>query len=428
MKILFTQYFTVIFQKDASSGSYILNPTTLGNYSDVDMNDVEAIIYHFSDNAYVRQALERDVVNGIKAYQGNISDEGYQLSLNNGDTVTFSFKVFEPQSIANPPDNGTQTFFAYKLDVVQAPATQAYAVTVADSENGAVESSHTSAEENTTVTLTVKPAQGYALEELIVDSRNVTGEVADNAYSFPMPGHAVTVTAKFKHVCGGAETVPGAPAGCEDGWKEYHKCACGKLYEEAACQNEITDLEDWKSGGGKIEAVHAPGDYKYDDEKHWKECACGLSKQDEDKHDFENELDEKCDTCGYVREIGQETFEVTVQTQGNGEADVDVDKAPENGEVRLTIKPADGHRLVRLTVNDQDVTSVVNPGNDEYLYLCRVTDAHGSTMLSGAAVLHVCALPALPQTGDSSAPMLWLAMGVLSVLGMAILRKKAHAR
>ena len=294
-----------------------------------------------------------------------------------------------------------------------------------------------------------------------------------------------------------------------------------------------------------------------------------------------------------MREIGQETFEVTVQTQGNGEADVDVDKAPENGEVRLTIKPADGHRLVRLTVNDQDVTdavsnnvytfkmpagdvqisvlfeeipantfavrfhanggsgqmpeqtfaegeeqtltrnaftwsgymfigwniepdgsgeaiadgesikpdkdmtlyaqwqaetpvnplrivkhpqdqyvtegqkaefsveaegdgltyqwyvdridgnglcviegateknyvtSVVNPGNDEYLYLCRVTDAHGSTMLSGAAVLHVCALSALPQTGDSSAPMLWLAMGVLSVLGMAILRKKEHAR
>ncbi|MBQ8617763.1 MAG: LPXTG cell wall anchor domain-containing protein [Clostridia bacterium] len=34
----------------------------------------------------------------------------------------------------------------------------------------------------------------------------------------------------------------------------------------------------------------------------------------------------------------------------------------------------------------------------------------------------------LPQTGDSSKPMLWLAMGVLSMLGILLLKKKAYSR
>ena len=34
------------------------------------------------------------------------------------------------------------------------------------------------------------------------------------------------------------------------GWKDYYKCDCGKLFEDAACKVEITDLDAWKAEGG----------------------------------------------------------------------------------------------------------------------------------------------------------------------------------
>ena len=133
------------------------------------------------------------------------------------------------------------------------------------------------------------------------------------------------------------------------GWNDYYKCSCGKLYTEADCTNEITDLEAWKTGAGKIEASHnygtlvsavtekhtqtelAPGvaahyhcsacgkyftegkvettletltgttpshsygDWKTDADKHWKECSCG-KKADEGNHVDANS-NNKCDSC-----------------------------------------------------------------------------------------------------------------------------------
>lgn len=44
----------------------------------------------------------------------------------------------------------------------------------------------------------------------------------------------------------------------EDGWNDYYQCRntdCNKIYSDIDCQNEITDLQAWKNGDGKIEKL-----------------------------------------------------------------------------------------------------------------------------------------------------------------------------
>ena len=80
-------------------------------------------------------------------------------------------------------------------------STSTYAVTVEKPERGEVTSNRTNASSGSTVTLTVTPDRGYALDTLTVtDSRG--SEIMLTArgggkYTFPMPGRAVTVRATF---------------------------------------------------------------------------------------------------------------------------------------------------------------------------------------------------------------------------------------
>lgn len=61
---------------------------------------------------------------------------------------------------------------------------------------------------------------------------------------------------------------------------------------------------------------------------------------------------------------------------------------------------------------------------DGFRYFCRVTDRYGNTVDSNEAVLHVSAKPVPPPTGDPSAPVLWLAMVMLSLTAILVMRKK----
>ena len=152
------------------------------------------------------------------------------------------------------------------------------------------------------------------------------------------------------HTHGNGVKQLGQSATCTvNGWKDYYKCSCGKLYAEATCTNEITSFEEWKNGAGKIEASHnygtlvsavtekhtqtelvasvaahyhcsacgkyftegkvettlealtgttpshSYGDWKTDADKHWKECSCG-KKADEGNHVDANS-NNKCDSC-----------------------------------------------------------------------------------------------------------------------------------
>ena len=80
----------------------------------------------------------------------------------------------------------------------------AYSVKVAAAENGAVTSNRRSATRGQTVTLTVSPADGYALDSLTVtDAKGNEIELTDKGdgkYTFKMPASRVTVTATFKKV------------------------------------------------------------------------------------------------------------------------------------------------------------------------------------------------------------------------------------
>ncbi len=71
-----------------------------------------------------------------------------------------------------------------------------YTITVAEAENGTVEASATAAKKGNEITLTITPAEGYALDVLSVkDSENNDVEVKDNM--FTMPASNVTVSATF---------------------------------------------------------------------------------------------------------------------------------------------------------------------------------------------------------------------------------------
>ncbi len=77
-------------------------------------------------------------------------------------------------------------------------------------------------------------------------------------------------------------------------------------------------------------------------------------------------------------------------------------------------------------VESRYTTSVIRSAYDGYRYFCRITDRNGNTVDSGEAVLHVNNTPA-PLTGDSSAPVLWLAMSLLSLTAIYVMRKKKTA-
>ncbi|MCD8128068.1 MAG: S-layer homology domain-containing protein [Oscillospiraceae bacterium] len=79
-----------------------------------------------------------------------------------------------------------------------------YTVTVSSPVNGTVTSSAASAAKNSTITLTVAPEGGYALESLTVTAADGTDvaltQASDTTYTFTMPGGNVTVQASFSAV------------------------------------------------------------------------------------------------------------------------------------------------------------------------------------------------------------------------------------
>ena len=72
------------------------------------------------------------------------------------------------------------------------------------------------------------------------------------------------------------------------------------------------------------------------------------------------------------------------------------------------------------------ITSKTETDNDGYQYRCVVTDAHGAEATTASAVLHV--VLDLPNTGDASMPALWLAMCLLSGVGLMVLSRKKTLR
>ena len=83
-------------------------------------------------------------------------------------------------------------------------APTAYAVNLADMDNGSVVSSSKSAAKGSTVTLTVTPDQGYEMADLTVTDKSgkelTLTQKGDGVYTFTMPASKVTVSADFQKI------------------------------------------------------------------------------------------------------------------------------------------------------------------------------------------------------------------------------------
>ena len=79
-----------------------------------------------------------------------------------------------------------------------------YVITVKDAKNGDVTADRKSASSGTTVTIAVKPASGYVLDDLTVtDAKDKTVKLTDKGsgkYTFTMPSSKVTVEANFSKI------------------------------------------------------------------------------------------------------------------------------------------------------------------------------------------------------------------------------------
>ena len=106
-----------------------------------------------------------------------------------------------------------------------------------------------------------------------------------------------------------AVKVDGKAATCkEEGFKDYYNCSvCGKNFTDETCATEITDLDAWKAGDGKIAAKGhvAATEWNSDENGHWHNCeTCGEKMNETAGVHADENGDGKCDVCGY--EMGKE--------------------------------------------------------------------------------------------------------------------------
>lgn len=121
--------------------------------------------------------------------------------------------------------NGAVMPFLYELqDGGETPIVTTYTITVAETENGSVTPSATSATEGTEISLTITPASGYELNTLTVtDAAGAVVPVTDNR--FTMPASNVTVTVTFKEKQQGGEHTATVTFGSQDGQVKINKAS-----------------------------------------------------------------------------------------------------------------------------------------------------------------------------------------------------------
>ncbi|MBQ8536032.1 MAG: LPXTG cell wall anchor domain-containing protein, partial [Clostridia bacterium] len=172
-------------------------------------------------------------------------------------------------------------------------------------------------------------------------------------------------------------------------------------------------------------------EWKFDSTHHWYECSCG-AKSEVSTHNHDNDKDAICDTCGYVRVLAANPIEITRQPTDSlilegQRAEFSVEAIGDGLTYQWYINRNDGRgwREIHGAVAAVHVPSVTDLDCEGFRYECMITDQYDNTLKSDEAVLHVSAVP--PKTGDNSNHMLWMAMGLLSMAGILLLRRKAFA-
>lgn len=135
------------------------------------------------------------------------------------------------------------------------------------------------------------------------------------------------------------------------GTKGYYQCSvCGKYFDKN--HNEIKDLTI------PAEEHTAEGNYKFDTEKHWKECACGILMQEETHKPAEavkeNEVAATCTTDGSHDEV------VKCSVCGY-----------EISRTKVTDK-ATGHTKGEMKIENVKVATCTEEGSHDEVYYCTV--------------------------------------------------------
>ena len=229
-----------------------------------------------------------------------------------------------------------------------------FTITATAGANGSISpSGDTTVAQGANQTYTITANSGYHIKDVKVNGSSV-GTAA--TYTFTNVTANATITVEFEvdtvsHVCNPTLVPEDEPDCTTAGKSAYYHCECGKNYEDAQGNTEITNLETWgilnalghepstawstdgeyhwkectRCAGQQLEkAAHSGGtatctekavcatcntaygntiahshgsEWKTDANEHWNECACG-DKANKAAHTDSNN-DGKCDTCEY---------------------------------------------------------------------------------------------------------------------------------
>ena len=151
-------------------------------------------------------AVDPEIANGTVTADKEFAAEGETVTLTVAPTEGYELDTLtvtdaEGNAVAVESNAFTMPASNVTVEATFAEAKETYTVTLPETfENGAVtvEGGKTSFTENETVTLNITSAEGYELDKLTVNGEDVTADVVDGKYSFPMGSADVEVTATFK--------------------------------------------------------------------------------------------------------------------------------------------------------------------------------------------------------------------------------------
>ena len=197
-----------------------------------------------------------------------------------------------------------------------------YTITATAGANGTISpSGEVTVPEATNQTFTITANSGYHIKDVKVNGSSVG---AVSSYTFENVSANAIITVEFEvntvsHVCNPTIVPKDEPECTTAGKNAYYHCECGKNYEDAQGNTEITNIETW---GILSPLDHNPSvTWSTDGEYHWKECTRCAGQQLEKSAHEDGDNDGKCDLCGYVKiEIGSEeetTENETVENESN---------------------------------------------------------------------------------------------------------------
>ena len=403
LKIMFTQCFDMIFTPDGNGSYYITK-----DVADIGLQNA---IYSFSDNYWV-SGVSKTLVNAVNDYTGpDIPDEGYQITAENGDIITFYFAVMEPQK------EDQQSFFAYKLEVSQESEHKHEHSTdwssdekehwhecdcgdkkdIGKHEGTAADCSNSSVCEVCNKELAPVNPDIHTGNTVVLNKKDATefedgytGDIyCDDCDVLIESGEVIPATHEHEH----------STDWSSDEKEHWHECDCGDKKDigkhegnTADCSNASVckicnkelapvnpekhtgntvvlnkkDATEFKNGytgdtccadcgtiitsGKVIYATHEHvynNDWSHDDDYHWQECNCG-DKSKKSKHEFDDGI---CSVCG-----------LTVESEEDIPTDGSIGSSGSEEENTIIFVPV----TTPEADNDSEDEVINTPADDEY--------------------------------------------------------------